>query len=78
MAARCERRSPRPLRVRDGPAGGPAAPATALAVRQFTVTAVTQRDLALFLGASAQARRHRELSAKALTPLHAEDQARQL
>jgi hypothetical protein len=42
------------------------------------VAAVTRRELGLYLGASAQARRHRELSAKALTPLHAEDQARQL
>ena len=55
-----------------------AAPATALAGRPLTVAAVTQRELGLYLGASAQARRHRELSAKALTPLHAEDQVRQL
>ena len=40
--------------------------------------ALTQREPALFLGASVQARRHRELSDKALTPLHAEDQVRQL
>jgi hypothetical protein len=40
VAARCERRSPRPPCVREGPAGGPAAPATALAGRQLTATAV--------------------------------------
>ena len=59
------------------PANG-AATAVTLAGRQLTVAAVTRRELGLYLGASAQARRHRELSAKALTPLHAEDQARQL
>jgi hypothetical protein len=42
------------------------------------VTAVTQRELALFLGASVQARRHRELSAKALTPLLGEGRVRRL
>jgi hypothetical protein len=42
------------------------------------VTALTQRELALFLGASAQARRHRELSDKALTPLLGEGRAWQL
>ena len=42
------------------------------------MTALTQRELALFLGASAQARRHRELSDKALTPLLGEGRVRQL
>jgi hypothetical protein len=55
-----------------------AAPATALAGRQLTVAAVTRRELGLYLGASVQARRHRELSAAALTPLRAEGQVRQL
>jgi hypothetical protein len=64
-------RAHRPLCVRDGPAGGPAG-------RQLTATALTQRELALFLGASAQARRHRELSAKALTPLLGEGRVRRL
>jgi hypothetical protein len=54
-----------------GPAGGPAAPATALAGRPLT-----QRQLALFLGAGVQARRHRELSDKALTPLLGEGRVR--
>jgi hypothetical protein len=36
------------------------------------VTALTQRELALFPGASAQARRRRDLSDKALTPPLAE------
>ena len=54
-----------------------AAPATALAGRQLTATALTQRELALFLGASAQARRRRELSDKALTPLLGEGRVRQ-
>jgi hypothetical protein len=58
----------RPLYVRDGP-GGPG---------QLTATALTQRELALFLGASVQARRHRELSAKALTPVLGEGRVRQL
>ena len=71
-------RAHRPLCVRDGPAGGPAAPATALAGRQLTVTAVTRRELALFLGAGAQARRHRELSDKALTPPLGEGRVRRL
>ena len=71
-------RSHRPLCVRDGPAGGPAAPATALAGRQLTATALTRRELALFLGASVQARRHRELSAKALTPPLGEGRVRRL
>ena len=70
--------SHRPLCVRDGPAGGPAAPATDLAGRQLTATALARREPALFLGASAQARRHRELSAKALTPLLGEGRVRQL
>ena len=53
-----------------------AAPATALAGRPLTVAAVTQRELGLYLGASAQARRHRVLSAKALTPVLGEGRAR--
>ena len=61
-----------------GPAGGPAAPATALAGRPLTVTALTQRAPGLYLGASAQARRHRELADKALTPLLGEGRVRQL
>jgi hypothetical protein len=61
-----------------GPAGGPAAPATAPAGRPLTATAVTRRELALFLGASAQARRHRELSDKPLTPLLGEGRVRGL
>jgi hypothetical protein len=55
-----------------------AAPATALAGRQLTATALARREPALFLGASAQARRHRELSAKALTPPLGEGRVRQL
>jgi hypothetical protein len=46
--------------------------------RQLTVTTVTQRALGLYLGASVQARRHRKLSAKALTPLRGEGRARRL
>jgi hypothetical protein len=61
-----------------GPAGGPTAPATALAGRQLTATALTRRELALFLGASAQARRHRVLSDKALTPVLGERRVRRL
>jgi hypothetical protein len=45
---------------------------------KLTVAAVTQRELGLYLGASAQARRHRELSDKALTPLLGEGRARRL
>jgi hypothetical protein len=60
------------------PACGLAAPATALAGRPLTVAAVTRCEPALYLQASAQARRHRELSAKALTPLLGEGRARQL
>jgi hypothetical protein len=52
--------------------------ALALTGRQLTVTAVTQRAPGLYLGASAQARRHRELSAQALTPVLAEGRVRQL
>ena len=55
-----------------------AAPATALAGRQLTATALARREPALFLGASVQARRHRELSAKALTPLLGEGRVREL
>ena len=51
--------------------GGPAAPPAALTGRQLTVTAVTQRELALFLGASAQARRHRVLRDELLALLEA-------
>jgi hypothetical protein len=59
--------------VRSGRAGGrPGGPG------QLTATALTQRGLGLFLGASVQARRHRVLSAKALTPLLGEGRARQL
>ena len=59
--------------MRSGRAGGrPGGPG------QLTATALTQRELALFLGASVQARRHRELSAKARTPLLGEGRARQL
>jgi hypothetical protein len=54
--------------VRDGP-GGPG---------QLIATALTQRELALFLGASVRTRRHRELSDKALTPLLGEGRARRL
>ena len=43
-----------------GTLGGPSAQA-ALTWRQLNVTAVTQRELALYLEACAQARRHREL-----------------
>jgi hypothetical protein len=57
--------------VRSGRAGGrPGGPG------QLTATALTQRELALFLGASAQASRHRVLSAKALTPLRGEGRVR--
>jgi hypothetical protein len=42
------------------------------------VTAVTTRELGLYLGASAQACRHCALSATALRPLLGEDQVRQL
>jgi hypothetical protein len=42
------------------------------------VTAVTRRQLALFLGASVHARRHRDLSDKALTPLLGEGRVREL
>ena len=59
------------------PANG-AATAVTLAGRQLSVTAVTQRELALFLGASVQARRHREVSDKALTPLLGEGRVRRL
>ena len=45
---------------------------------QLTATALTQRELALFLGASVQARRHRVLSAKALTPPLGEGRVRRL
>jgi hypothetical protein len=45
---------------------------------QLTATALTQRGLGLFLGASVQARRHRELSDKALTPLLGEGRVRRL
>jgi hypothetical protein len=59
--------------VRSGRAGGrPGGPG------QLTATALTQRELALFLGASVQARRHRELSAKALTSLLGEGRVRRL
>jgi hypothetical protein len=62
----------RPLYVRDGPGGRPGGPG------QLTATALTRRELALFLGASVQARRHRELSAKALTPPLGEGRVRRL
>ena len=65
-------RAHRPLCVRDGPGGRPGGPG------QLTATALTQRELALFLGASVQARRHRELSAKALTPPLGEGRVRRL
>ena len=59
--------------MRSGRAGGrPGGPG------QLTATALTQRELALFLGASVQARRHRVLSAKALTPPLGEGRVRRL
>jgi hypothetical protein len=45
---------------------------------QLTATALTRRELALFLGASVQAHRHRELSDKALTPPLGEGHVRRL
>jgi hypothetical protein len=53
-----------------GAVGGPPAQA-ALTWRQLTVTAVTQRELALFLELSEQARRHRALRDELLARLDA-------